>query len=162
MDLFRKKEINNSFDKESQLVKCLYLFDLTFLGVGAIIGDGMFVLTGVVAATDAGHAVILSYILAGFTCVFAALSYAELAAAIGGCGSAYGYAYVGFGELIAWIVGWDLLLEYSIFVSAVSVGWSSYANDFLAAIKVHVPKVLLHGPTDGGIFNLLACAIIAL
>lgn len=161
MDLFRKKEINASFENESHLAKCLTAFDLTFLGIGAIIGAGIFILTGVVAATDAGPAVVFSYVLAGFACAFAALSYAELAASIGGCGSAYGYAYAGFGELIAWIVGWDLLLEYAISVSAVSVGWSSYANDFLMAIKINIPKIFLHGPTDGGVFNLLACVIIA-
>ena len=156
MDLFRKKDIAESLDNESHLAKCLTVFDLTFLGVGAIIGAGIFILTGIVAATQAGPAVIFSYVLAGFACAFAALSYAELAASIGGCGSAYGYAYAGFGELIAWIVGWDLLLEYSISVSAVSVGWSSYANDFLLAIKIHIPMILLHGPLDGGVLNLLA------
>lgn len=159
MDLFRKKEINESFE-ESKLAKCLTAFDLTFLGVGAIIGAGIFVLTGIVAAMDAGPAVIFSYILAGFACVFSALSYAELAASLGGCGSAYGYAYAGFGEIVAWIVGWDLLFEYTISVSAVSVGWSSYAGDFLLALKIHIPKVLLHGPEDGGYCNLLACSII--
>lgn len=161
MDLFRKKDIAESLDNESHLAKCLNVFDLTFLGVGAIIGAGIFILTGIAAATLAGPAVILSYVVAGFACAFAALSYAELAAAIGGCGSAYGYAYAGFGELLAWIVGWDLLLEYSISVSAVSVGWSGYANDFLLAIKIHIPHYLLHGPLDGGVFNILSFSIIA-
>lgn len=119
-------------------------------------------MTGVVAAIDAGPAVVFSYVLAGLACVFSALSYAELAASIGGCGSAYGYAYAGFGELIAWVVGWDLLLEYAISVSAVSVGWSSYANDFLKAIKINIPTMLVYGPKDGGVFNLLACVIIAI
>ncbi|KTD64162.1 amino acid permease [Legionella shakespearei] len=161
MDLFRKKDIAGSSENESHLAKCLTAFDLTFLGVGAIIGAGIFVLTGIVAATQAGPAVILSYVMAGFACAFAALSYAELAASIGGCGSAYGYAYAGFGELIAWIVGWDLLLEYSISVSAVSVGWSSYFNDLLLAMKIHIPYYLLHGPIDGGSFNILAFSVIA-
>ncbi len=161
MDLFRKKDIAGSSDNESHLAKCLTLFDLTFLGVGAIIGAGIFILTGIAAATQAGPAIILSYIVAGFACAFAALSYAELAASIGGCGSAYGYAYAGFGELIAWIVGWDLLLEYSIAVSAVSVGWSGYANDFLLSIGLHIPYDFLHGPFDGGIFNILSFSIIA-
>ncbi len=160
MDLFRKKDIKESLDNESHLAKCLTLFDLTFLGVGAIIGAGIFILTGIAAATQAGPAVILSYVVAGFACAFAALSYAELAAAIGGCGSAYGYAYAGFGELFAWIVGWDLLLEYSISASAVSVGWSGYANDFLLSMKLHLPQYLLHGPLDGGFFNLLSFSII--
>ena len=162
MDLFRKKEIGSSAEKESHLAKCLTALDLTFLGVGAIIGAGIFILTGVVAAVDAGPAVVFSYIFAGIACVFSALSYAELASSIGGCGSAYGYAYAGFGELIAWIVGWDLLLEYAISVSAVSVGWSGYANDFLLTLKIHLPKILLAGPSEGGIFNLMACLIIAI
>lgn len=161
MDLFRKKDIAGSEDNESHLAKCLTVFDLTFLGVGAIIGAGIFVLTGIVSATQAGPAIILSYVMAGFACAFAALSYAELAASIGGCGSAYGYAYAGFGELLAWIVGWDLLLEYSISVSAVSVGWSAYANDFLQAIKITIPTAFLHGPVDGGTFNSLSFSIIA-
>ncbi|CEG55519.1 amino acid permease [Legionella fallonii] len=160
MDFFRKKDIADSFDSESHLAKCLTVLDLTFLGVGAIIGAGIFILTGIVAATYAGPAVIFSYVVAGIACAFAALSYAELAASIGGCGSAYGYAYAGFGELIAWIVGWDLILEYAISVSAVSVGWSGYANDFLLSMKIHVPNYFLHGPLDGGVVNLLAFAII--
>jgi APA family basic amino acid/polyamine antiporter len=98
--------------------------------------------------------------MAGFACAFSALAYAELAACVGGCGSAYGYAYAGFGELIAWIVGWDLLLEYSISVSAVSVGWSGYFNDFLISLKIHVPQYLLHSPATGGVFNILAVGII--
>ena len=162
MDLFRKKDISQSANNETNLAKCLTVFDLTFLGVGAIIGAGIFILTGVVAATHAGPAVILSYVVAGFACTFAALSYAELAAAIGGCGSAYGYAYAGFGEFIAWIVGWDLLLEYAISVSAVSVGWSGYANNFLSAFKLQLPDYLLNGPLTGGYINLFATLIIAL
>jgi APA family basic amino acid/polyamine antiporter len=162
MDLFRKKDVTGSLEHESHLAKCLTLFDLTFLGVGAIIGAGIFVLTGIVAATLTGPAIIFSYVVAGFACAFAALSYAELAASIGGCGSAYGYAYAGFGELIAWIVGWDLLLEYSISVAAVSVGWSGYANDFLVAIGLHIPGHLLHGPLDGGHLNILAISIISI
>ena len=128
MDLFRKKSIEHVSNHESKLRKCLSALDLTFLGVGAIIGAGIFVLTGVVAATQAGPAIVFSYVLAGLACAFSALSYAELAASVGGCGSAYGYTYAGFGELIAWIVGWDLLLEYGIATSAVSVGWSEDAS----------------------------------
>ena len=161
MDLFRKKEINSLSDGTEHFQRCLSAFDLTFLGVGAIIGAGIFVLTGIVAATQTGPAIIFSYIIAGLACAFSALSYAELAASIGGCGSAYGYAYAGFGELIAWIVGWDLLLEYAISVTAVSVGWSSYFKDILLALKIHLPTALLNGPIDGGIINILAIAIIS-
>lgn len=160
MDLLRKKSIDQSADTEHHLARCLSALDLTFLGVGAIIGAGIFVLTGIVAATQTGPAIVFSYMLAGFACAFSALSYAELAAAIGGCGSAYGYAYAGFGELIAWIVGWDLLLEYSIAVSAVSVGWSGYAKDLLKAMHVYLPSSILTGPLNGGVFNLLAFIII--
>lgn len=162
MDLLRKKVIANSPEDEGHLAQCLTVFDLTFLGVGAIIGAGIFILTGVVAATQAGPGVILSFIIAGFACAFAALSYAELSAAIGGCGSAYGYAYAGFGELLAWIVGWDLLLEYSISVSAVSVGWSSYMHDLLSSMHVMIPPALLADPLRGGDFNLLAVLIIVI
>ncbi len=159
MDLFRKKDPRASSDNIT-LKRCLSGFDLTLLGIGAVIGAGIFVLTGVVAATQAGPSIIFSYILAGLACVFSALSYAELAAMIGGCGSAYGYAYAGFGELLAWIVGWDLLLEYTVSVSAVSVGWSAYVGDVFSSMAIHFPKTLLHGPSDGGIVNLMALVVI--
>ncbi|MCL9684340.1 amino acid permease [Legionella maioricensis] len=160
MDLFRKKDIQT--EKSAVLLRCLSAFDLTLLGIGAIIGAGIFVITGVVAATDAGPAIVLSYIITGFACLFTALSYAELATSIGGCGSAYGYAYVGFGELIAWIIGWDLLLEYSISIAAVAVGWSSYFNSLLLSLNIEIPKLLLQGPGTGGIINSLALIIIGL
>jgi basic amino acid/polyamine antiporter, APA family len=161
MDLFRKKDPSASKDGLA-LQRCLSGFDLTLLGIGAVIGAGIFVLTGVVAATQAGPAIVFSYVLAGFACVFAALSYAELAAMIGGCGSAYGYAYAGFGELLAWIVGWDLLLEYTVSVSAVSVGWSAYVGDVFSSLAIHFPKTLLHGPSEGGIVNIMALFIIGI
>lgn len=160
MNLFRKKDLVNSNETGATLVQCLSAFDLTLMGVGAVIGAGVFVLTGVVAATQAGPAIVFSYLIAGLACVFSALSYAELAASIGGCGSAYGYAYVGFGEIIAWIVGWDLLLEYSITVSTVSVGWSGYFNDILLALKIHIPSVWLMPPQNGGIMNILSFSVI--
>ncbi len=136
--------------------------DLTLLGVGAIIGAGIFVLTGVAAATYAGPAIVLSYVAAGFACAFSALAYAELAAAIGGCGSAYGYSYAGLGELVAWIVGWDLILEYSVAVSAVAIGWSAYMNNALQAMGLALPAGLLKGPLEGGLINLPAAAIVLL
>lgn len=159
MDLFRTKPITPS-DSETGLKRCLDAFDLTLLGVGAIIGAGIFVLTGIAAATKAGPAIILSYLLAGLASAFSALSYAELASSIGGCGSAYGYAYAGFGELIAWIIGWDLLLEYGMSCSAVAIGWSGYANNTLQALGVNLPKQLLSDPSSGGIINLPAVIIV--
>lgn len=156
--LFRTKPI--TLDTENTLNRCLSKWDLTFLGVGAIIGTGIFVLTGIAAATQSGPAVILSFIAAGFACAFAALSYAELAAAVGGCGSAYGYSYAAFGELIAWIIGWDLLLEYAISVAAVANGWAGYFNNALTAVGLSLPETLTKAPKLGGIINLPASMII--
>ncbi|MBI3441496.1 MAG: amino acid permease [Proteobacteria bacterium] len=142
------------------LMKCLTAFDLTFLGIGAIIGTGIFVLTGIAAATQAGPAVVLSFVVAGIACAFAALSYAELSASVGGCGSAYGYSYAAFGEFIAWIIGWDLILEYGVSVAAVANGWSGYFNNALTAIGFGLPDALTKGPHVGGIVNLPAVVII--
>jgi len=122
--LLRTKAINADHHLvDTGLRRVLGPLDLTLLGIGAVIGAGIFVLTGVAAATQAGPAIILSFVLAGAACAFSALSYAELAASIGGCGSAYGYAYAGFGEFIAWLIGWDLILEYGVATAAVAIGW---------------------------------------
>src|SRR3990167_1231437 len=120
--LLRKKSIQNPH-QDSQLIRSLNAFDLVLFGIGAIIGAGVFVLTGIAAATKAGPAIVISYTVSGFAAFFAALAYAELAASVGGTGSAYSYAYAGFGELFAWIIGWDLLLEYIMSVSTVAIGW---------------------------------------
>ncbi len=160
LNLLRTKAVTTQ--QNSPLKRCLTSVDLTLLGVGAIIGAGVFVLTGIAAATKAGPAIILCYLLAGMACAFAALSYAELATAIGGCGSAYGYAYAGFGELIAWIIGWDLLLEYSVACSAVAIGWSAYVNNSLTALGLPLPFSLMHPPAEGGIIDLPAALIIVL
>jgi APA family basic amino acid/polyamine antiporter len=166
-DLFRKKLAND--ECETGLRKVLGAFDLSMLGIGAIIGTGIFVLTGVAAATTSGPAVMLSFIVAGGACAFAALAYAELAASVGGCGSAYGYSYRAFGELIAWIIGWDLILEYGVAVAAVANGWSGYFNNALTAVGIGLPPALTKGPfavdaatglADGGIVNLPAVMII--
>lgn len=159
MDLFRTKPI--VADQEgSGLKRCLTAFDLILLGVGAIIGAGIFVLTGIAAATKAGPAIVYSYMLAGVACTFTAFAYAELAASIGGCGSAYGYTYAGLGELIAWIIGWNLLLEYGVSCSVVAIGWSSYVSDALASINIHLPIALLKSPFEGGVVDLPAMLIV--
>ncbi len=142
------------------LKRCLSALDLTLLGIGAIIGTGIFVLTGHAAATQSGPAVVLSFVVAGLACAFAALAYAELAAMVGGCGSAYGYSYAAFGELIAWIIGWDLILEYGVSVAAVANGWSGYFNNALTAIGFGLPEYLTKGPAVGGLVNLPAVGII--
>jgi APA family basic amino acid/polyamine antiporter len=160
LQIFRTKQVVSHDDLVHVLKRCLSAWDLAFLGVGAIIGTGIFVLTGIAAATQAGPAVILSFIIAGIACAFAALSYAELSSSVGGCGSAYGYSYAAFGELIAFIIGWDLLLEYGISVAAVANGWSGYFNNALTAIGLPLPEALTKAPKLGGIINLPASAII--
>lgn len=163
--LFRTKPV---MECQSGLRKALGALDLTLLGIGAIIGTGIFVLTGIAAATQAGPAVVLSFVVAGIACAFAALAYAELAASVGGCGSAYGYSYAAFGELIAWIIGWDLILEYGVSVAAVANGWSGYFNNALSALGMGLPHGLTRGPfaidpsgvPDPGLINLPAAGII--
>ena len=142
--LTRKKLPSEQTTKD--LDKCLSAWDLTLLGVGAIIGTGIFVLTGIAAATQAGPAVILSFIVAGTACAFAALAYAELSSSVGGAGSAYGYSYAAFGELVAWIIGWDLILEYAVSVAAVANGWSGYFKNMLTSIGFGLPDALTKGP----------------
>jgi len=166
--LLRKKAVMDDADNLG-LKRCLSAFDLTLMGIGAIIGTGIFVLTGVAAATTSGPAVIISFVIAGLACAFAALAYAELAASVGGAGSAYGYSYAAFGEFIAWIIGWDLILEYGVATAAVANGWSGYFNNALHGIGLGLPDYLTKGPfainaltgqPDGGIVNLPAVGII--
>ena len=160
LPIFRTKPVNAEDTCETGLKKCLTAVDLTLLGIGAIIGTGIFVLTGIAAANQAGPAVVLSFVISGFACAFAALAYAELAAAVGGCGSAYGYSYVAFGEIVAWVIGWILLLEYSVSVAAVANGWSGYFNNALSAMGMGLPESLTKSPELGGLINLPAAAII--
>jgi APA family basic amino acid/polyamine antiporter len=144
----------------SGLKKCLTAFDLALLGIGCAIGTGIFVLTGIAAATQSGPAVVISFIIAGVASGFAALAYAELAASVGGSGSAYGYSYVAFGEFIAWVMGWILLLEYGVGAAAVANGWSGYFIGTLSNFNIHLPEALTKAPMVGGIINLPAFAII--
>jgi len=144
----------------SGLKKCLSAFDLALLGIGCAIGTGIFVLTGIAAATQSGPAVVLSFIIAGVASAFAALSYAELAASIGGSGSAYGYSYVAFGEFIAWVMGWILLLEYGVGAAAVANGWAGYFINTLTNFNIYLPVALTKAPILGGFINLPAFAII--
>lgn len=140
---------------EDRLKRTLSWPHLIFLGVGAIVGTGILVLIGT-AAGKAGPAMMLSFLIAGAICAAAALAYAEVATMIPASGSAYTYSYVIFGELIAWFVGWSLILEYSLVVSAVSVGWSGYFSPL-----VGIPKALATAPMLGGLFNFPAAFIIA-
>jgi basic amino acid/polyamine antiporter, APA family len=131
---------------ESRLRRVLGPVQLSSLGVGAIIGTGIFVLTGVAAHDNTGPALMLSFVVSGLTCVFAALCYAEFAAMVPVAGSAYTYAYATLGELFAWIIGWDLILEYAVASATVAHGWSHYFQDFLASFGVHFPLAFTNAP----------------
>ena len=133
--------------RKKGLKRQLGAFDLTMLGIGAIIGTGIFVLTSV-AAQKAGPGMIYSFVIAGFVCALSALVYSEIAAIVPVAGSAYTYSYAVFGELITWMVGWALILEYAIAAAAVAVGWSGYINGFLHEIGYGLPLFLTAGPFD--------------
>jgi APA family basic amino acid/polyamine antiporter len=144
--LFRKKSIESlttgSKTGTSSLKRVLGPFDLMMLGIGAIIGTGIFVLTGIVAAEKAGPALVLSFVISGFACAFAALCYAELSSMVPVSGSAYTYSYAAFGELFAWILGWDLMLEYGLACASVASGWSGYFQGLLAGFGIHLPVAI--------------------
>ncbi len=163
MNLFRKKSVSSGLSNSS-LNKVLGAFDLTMLGIGAIIGTGIFVLTGVAAADYAGPALILSFIIAGLACTFAALCYSEFASMIPEAGSAYTYSYVAFGEIVAWILGWDMVLEYGLASSAVASGWSGYFQSLLSGFGIHFPTALTSAfdPSKGTFIDLPAVLIVLL
>jgi APA family basic amino acid/polyamine antiporter len=147
-------------DSAHQLRRAVGALDLTALGLGAIIGTGIFVVIGE-AIGDAGPAIILSFVLAGITCVFSALCFAELASTIPVAGSAYTYSYATMGELIAWIIGWDLILEYAVSVAAVAVGWGQYFNDLLDSLfGISLPQSIAGPPGEGGVVNVPAVFIV--
>jgi len=157
--LFRTKPIDPNAN--TGLKRCLTSWDLVLLGIGCIIGTGIFVLTGVAAAQHAGPGIVLSFVISGTACAFAALCYAELSGAVGGAGSAYGYAYVGIGEFPAWVIGWLLLLEYSVATATVSIGWSGYFGSILDAFfGVKLPLAWTAAPAEGGIANVPAMLIV--
>ena len=150
--LFQTKSIESMrVELESEknpLRRVLGPLDLTIIGVGGIIGAGIFVLTGHAAAQYAGPAIVLSLILAGLACAFSGLCYAEFASMIPIAGSAYTYAYTTLGEFLAWIIGWDLILEYSLGATAVAIGWSGYVVSFLADLGLQLPAALSRAPYD--------------
>src|SRR5881409_2281270 len=175
MDLFRRKsvtDLQNEALTDHSLKRALGALNLTLLGIGAIIGTGIFVLTGTVAAVNAGPAVVLSFILAGIASIFAALCYSEFASLVPMAGSAYTYGYATLGENFAWIIGWDLVLEYALGAVTVAIGWSGYVVSFLKDIGITVPPALsaargtvvtlADGSTITAVFNLPAVIIIAI
>ena len=172
MGFFTKKPLSElQREAESATFKrALGPLNLTTLGIGAVIGAGIFVMTGTAASQNAGPALVISMIFAGLACAFAGICYAELASMIPVAGSAYTYAYATMGELVAWIIGWDLVLEYSLSTATVAVGWSGYAISFLANIGVHLPPqwtaargaevMLANGSVAYGVFNIPAFLIV--
>ena len=163
--LFKRKDLQHLIQElanENRLRRVLGPISLTALGVGCIIGAGIFVMTGRAAAEDAGPAITISYTVAALGCVFAALCYAEFAAMAPVAGSAYTYAYATLGELLAWIIGWDLILEYAMACACVAAGWANYLNEFLrTCFGVEIPERFCSDPfsTPGALFNLPAVGI---
>jgi APA family basic amino acid/polyamine antiporter len=176
MSLFARKSIDelrqDAFSEgEHSLKRALTATNLVLLGIGAIIGAGIFVLTGSAAAQYAGPAIVYSFIVSGLGCLFAGLCYAEFAAMIPIAGSAYTYGYATLGELIAWIIGWDLILEYLFGAATVSVGWSGYFTAFMDELGIHIPKAFSSAPLNyenghfvgtGAVVNLPAIILVLL
>jgi APA family basic amino acid/polyamine antiporter len=160
----RTKPVEAFTSEATGLRRALGPIDLVLLGIGAIIGTGIFVLTGVAAVDHAGPGVIVSFAVAGVVCAAAGLCYAEFATLLPISGSAYSYAYATLGELLAWIIGWDLVLEYALASSAVAVGWSGYLANLLAETRFAIPTALggAPGTAPGALFNAPAVAILAL
>ncbi|WP_026882706.1 amino acid permease [Clostridium akagii] len=147
---------------KKSLAKVLGPFELTLLGIGAIVGTGIFVITGLAAANFSGPALVLSFVIAGFACTFAALCYAEFAAMVPVAGSAYTYGYAALGEIWGWIIGWDLILEYTVCIGTVAIGWSGYAVSLLGNLGITIPSKLSSAPLEGGFVNLPAVIIVTL
>jgi basic amino acid/polyamine antiporter, APA family len=167
MSLFVKKPMaalmNEAQETGSHTLKrTLGTGGLIALGIGAIIGAGLFSITGMAAANHAGPAITISFVVAALGCLFAGLCYAEFASMIPVAGSAYTYSYATMGEFIAWIIGWDLVLEYAVGAATVGISWSRYLVKFLEGFDIHLPQSLTVGPWDGGIINLPAVFIIVL
>ena len=161
MNLFRKKDIAHLAQdaEKSGFVRNLTAFDLVFLGIGSVIGTGIFVLTGVGAALYAGPGISLSFVLASIACAFAGLAYAEYASMVPVAGSAYAYTYASLGEFLAFIVGWNLILEYTVTCSTVAAGWSGYVVGLLSSGGIDLPVAFTKVPEEGGIINVPAILI---
>jgi basic amino acid/polyamine antiporter, APA family len=167
MSLFVRKPMAVLMNEASEtgshtLKRTLGAGGLIALGIGAIIGAGLFSITGMAAANHAGPAITISFVVAGLGCLFAGLCYAEFASMIPVAGSAYTYSYATMGEFVAWIIGWDLVLEYAVGAATVGISWSRYLIKFLEGFNIHLPHELTVGPWDGGIINIPAVFIIVL
>jgi APA family basic amino acid/polyamine antiporter len=174
MKLFLRKSISiiqNEAEESNKLKRHLTTFNLTALGIGAVIGAGIFVLTGTAAAQHAGPSLVLSFVISALGCLFAGLCYAEFASTIPVAGSAYTYGYATMGEFVAWIIGWDLILEYLFGAATVAVGWSGYVTSFLKDFNIVIPQTLCQAPfihdesgwhATGAIINFPAVFVIVM
>ena len=163
-DIFATKPVGrlveDTHEKEHELRRAVGALDLTALGLGAIIGTGIFVIIGE-AITTSGPSIILAFLIAGVTCAFSALAFAELASSIPVSGSAYTYSYATLGELAAWIIGWDLILEYGVSIAAVAVGWGQYFNELLDSLfGLSLPEAIANPPGEGGTVNVPAAFLV--
>ena len=166
MSIWKRKPIaqllNEAADSEKGLKKTLTASGLVALGIGAIIGAGLFSITGLAASVNAGPAITISFLVAAFGCVFAGLCYAEFSSMIPVAGSAYTYSFATMGEFVAWIIGWDLVLEYAVGAATVSISWSRYLGKFLDGYGIHINEAYLLSPFEGGIINIPAVFIVIL
>lgn len=166
MGLFKTKPLSillaDAEDADKGLKKTLSATSLVALGIGAIIGAGLFSITGIAAASHAGPAITISFIIAAVGCAFAGLCYAEFASMIPIAGSAYTYSYATMGEFIAWIIGWDLVLEYAVGAATVSISWSRYLIKFLDYYNIHLNPAFTMSPAEGGIINIPAVCIVVI
>ena len=164
LNILRKESLSRYMSADQKFVKSMSAIDLMTLGIGAVIGTGIFILPGTVAANDAGPGVILSFLMAAVVCALAAMCYAEFSSALPVAGSAYSYGNIIFGEIIGWVLGWALVLEYMLAVSSVSTGWAAYFNSLIGSFGIQVPKAL-SGPFDpahGTYINIVAVIIVLL
>src|SRR5687768_12399341 len=167
MSLFVRKPIKALLNESEEtgvhtLKRTLGAGGLIALGIGAMIGAGLFSISGMAADNHAGPAITISFVVAALGCLFAGLCYAEFASMIPVAGSAYTYSYATMGEFMAWIIGWDLVLEYAVGAATVGISWSRYLGRFLEGFGVQLPPDLMAGPWDGGVINLPAVFIIVL
>jgi len=162
--MFRKKDINSILEnnKNASIQKHLGAFDVTLMSIGATIGTGVMVLTGLVASRDAGPAVVLSFIASAIVCILVALCYAEFSSSIPSTGSAYAYIYVSLGEIIAHLVGWSLIIGYTLSTSTVAGGWAAYFNSLLIEVGINLPSKFTTIPSQGGIINIPAVFVVML
>ncbi|WP_076656151.1 amino acid permease [Lactiplantibacillus plantarum] len=162
--IFQKEDLERYLQKDSHFERTLSAVDLIALGIGAVIGTGIFILPGTVAATKAGPGIILSFVLAAIVCAVAAMCYAEFASVLPIAGSAYSYGNIVYGEMIGWIIGWALVLEYVLAVATVAVGWAAYFNSFIAGFGLKLPKAITGSfdPAHGTYINVVTILIVCL